>query len=72
MTVFLFRVLFAMISVFIALLQKFSTGIQGYECSLDSPKENEMGYGQVLAIFLLVLPAIATFETYKGMSSSED
>jgi hypothetical protein len=69
MTVFLFQVAFAMISVSMALAQKFDPGSEdGDECSLNSPEENEMGYGQVLAILLLILPAIATFEAYKGMS----
>lgn len=69
MTVFLIQVVFAMISVSMALAQKFSPGSQDDgECSLNSPEENRMGYGQVLAILLLVLPAIATFEAYKGMS----
>lgn len=67
MTVFLIQVVFAMISVSMALAQKFSPGSEEL-CSLNSPEENEMGYGQVLAILLLLLPAIATFEAYKGMS----
>jgi len=71
MTVFLIQVAFATISVSMALAQKFSPGSED-ECSLNSPGENEMGYGQVLAIFLLVLPAIATFEAYKGTSSPQN
>jgi hypothetical protein len=67
MTVFLIQVAFAMISVSMALAQKFEPGSEyESECSLNSPEENEMGYGQVLAMLLLVLPAIATFEAYKG------
>jgi hypothetical protein len=50
-----------------ALAQKFSPGSEKL-CSLNSREENEMGYGQVLAILILILPAIATFEAYKGTS----
>ena len=72
MTVFLVQILFAVNSVFMALFQKFSRGLSDDVCSLNSPEENEMGYGQVLAILLLVLPAIATFEAYKGTPCFED
>ena len=51
-----------------AMAQKFSPGDEN-SCSLNSGEENKLGYGQVLAILLLVLPAIATFEAYKGTSS---
>ena len=71
MTVFLIQVVFATIIVAMALAQKFSPRGDD-ECSLNSPEENEMGYGQVLAILLLVLPAIATFEAYKGASDRND
>lgn len=73
MTVFLIQVLFAIISIAMALAQKFDPGSKDDgECSLNSPEENEMGYGQVLAILLLVLPAISTFEAYKGTSSHKN
>lgn len=60
MTIFLVQVAFALISVSMALGQKFDPGSEYDGCSLNSPEENEMGYGQVLAILLLVLPAIVT------------
>lgn len=66
-TVFVLQILFAAISVAMALLQKFAPGDPDYDqCSMDSPDENQMGYGQILAFLMLTLPAIAAVEAYKG------
>jgi hypothetical protein len=66
-SVFVLQILFAAFSVAMALAQKFTpSGPDPNSCSLRSKEENEMGYGQILAILLLVLPAIAAYEAYKG------
>jgi hypothetical protein len=66
-SVFVLQVAFAAFSVVMALAQKFvPSGSDPNSCSLRSKEENEMGYGQILAILLLVLPIIAAFEAYKG------
>ena len=66
-TVFVLQVLFAAISVAIALLQKFAPGDPDYDqCSMDSEDENKTGYGQILAFLMLTLPVIAAVEAYKG------
>lgn len=64
-TVFLLQILFALISIAMALAQKFSPGVD-ISCSLNSKDENEMGYGQILAVLMLALPVISTIEAYKG------
>lgn len=66
-TMFVMQIAFAALSLSLTLAQKFSSGgEEGEKCSLNTREENKMGYGQILAIFMLALPAIATFETYKG------
>lgn len=66
-TMFVMQIAFAALSLSLTLAQKFSSGgDDGDQCSLNTREENKMGYGQILAIFMLALPAIATFETYKG------
>jgi hypothetical protein len=66
-SVFVLQIAFATFSVVMALAQKFvPSGPEPNSCSLRSKEENEMGYGQILAILLLVLPIIATVEAYKG------
>lgn len=66
-TMFVMQIAFAALSLSLTLAQKFSkSGRDGQFCSLNTREENKMGYGQILAIFMLALPAIATFETYKG------
>lgn len=66
-TMFVMQIAFAALSLSLTLAQKFSTsGKDGQMCSLNTREENQMGYGQILAIFMLALPAIATYETYKG------
>jgi hypothetical protein len=66
-SVFVLQIFFASFSVALVLAQKFTPGgPDSNVCSLRSDEENEMGYGQILAIFLLVLPAIAGYEAYMG------
>jgi hypothetical protein len=66
-SVFVLQITFAAFSVALALAQKFTpVSADSDMCSLRSKQENEMGYGQILAILLLILPAIAAYEAYKG------
>jgi hypothetical protein len=66
-TVFVLQIVFAAISVAMALAQKFSPGDPGTnDCSLNSQEENMMGHGQILVFLMLVLPIIAIVEAYKG------
>lgn len=69
-SVFVLQILFAAISVALALAQKFSPGEGTDKCSLNSKKENQMGYGQILAFLMLILILIATIEAYKGKHHS--
>jgi len=64
-TVFVLQIALAALSLAMVLLQKFSPGNDG-GCSLNSPDENKMGYGQILACLMLALPIIAAIEAYKG------
>jgi len=70
--VFVLQIIFAAISVALALAQKFSPGdSDNGVCSLNSNDENKMGYGQILAFLMLILILIATVEAYKGRHHSE-
>jgi hypothetical protein len=66
-SVFVLQILFATFSVALALAQKFTPGDSDSNvCSLRSKEGNEMGFGQILAIILLIMPGIAAYEAYEG------
>jgi len=69
-TVFLLQIAFALLGFALVLDRKFYPGggnDQGaITCSLNRKDENEMGYGQILALLMLTLPVISTVEAYKG------
>ena len=72
-SVFVLQIFFASFGVALVLAQKFTPGgPDSNVCSLRSDEENEMGYGQILAILLLILPIIAAYEAYKGKCSHGD
>lgn len=69
-TVFLLQIAFALLDIALVLDRKFYPGDgndQGaITCSLNRKDENQMGYGQILALLMLTLPVISTIEAYKG------
>jgi hypothetical protein len=70
-TVFVLQVWFAVLSLELALEQKFAKPsaddiLVGNSCTLNGSAENTMGFGQTLAVLLLLQPFLSAFETYKG------
>jgi hypothetical protein len=70
-TIFVLQVFFALLSLGLALAQKFAKPSaidisDGNSCTLNSSAENAMGFGQTLAVLLLLQPFLSAFETYKG------
>lgn len=72
--VFVLQIFFAIISLVFTLVQKFATapepndnalaaGISSW-CSLNNSADNKWGFGQSVAMFLLFLPVLSTFEVY--------
>lgn len=68
--VFCLQILFVTVSLLHALGQKFTSGWVDSDgvihCSLNQRVENAMGFGQILPLFLLLLPALSAFELYCG------
>lgn len=79
--IFAFQIIFAMISFAFILIQKFAEPPKFFKDCKGSPKElcdsllcqglnnnneNQWGFGQMLAMALLVLPFLAAIETYQG------
>jgi hypothetical protein len=69
-TVFLLQVIFALVSVFFGLVQKFAKR-SGY-CNLSGAGENTWSFGQTLPMFLLLLPLLSAAETYFGKLKAFD
>ena len=71
-SIFVIQVLFAALSLGLSLAQKFArsprepAGLRK-RCDLNSSEENAWGFGQILAMLLLLLPLLSAFETYVGM-----
>lgn len=77
--IFASQVLFANVSIAFILMQKFAGPKMADLCpgddecefagicnGLNNPAENKWGFGQMLAMFVLVLPVLAAIETYQG------
>lgn len=71
--IFALQILFAKISIAFILMQKFAgpslEEVSKYEVmcqGLNNPAENQWGFGQMLSMFVLVLPVLAAIETYLG------
>lgn len=77
--IFASQIFFAMISIALILLQKFAGPHPDslcYDCDywyackgLNNQEENKWGFGQMLAMFVLVLPVLAAVETYTGKTA---
>lgn len=81
--IFAMQVIYANISLVFVLLQKFGGPSPSQVCwdpaecdlyfmckGLDNEEENKWGFGQMLAMFVLLLPFLAAVETYQGESIS--
>lgn len=74
--VFVLQIVFAIISLYFALSQKFTIAPQPNEealaagvsswCSLNNSADNKWGFGQSVPMFLLLLPVLSTIEAYFG------
>lgn len=70
--IFALQILFAKISIAFILMQKFAGPTSEEVTSeiicqgLNNPAENQWGFGQMLSMFVLVLPVLAAIETYLG------
>ncbi len=62
---FTVQILLAMLSVVLVLSQKFAAPADPVRfCGLQDRAENLWGFGQLLSIFMLILPAIGAGQTY--------
>ena len=69
LSVFALQIIFAFSSVTLVLLAKFYSGIKFPDgCNLSTAEENAWGFGQILPMFLLLLPVLSAAETYFGRS----
>jgi len=64
--VFVIQISFALISLYFVLAQKFAPAWSDEFCSLNNSDENQWGFGQTLAMFLLLQPLVTALETYFG------
>lgn len=64
--VFIIQILFAVISLYFVLAQKFAPTPDPQFCSLNNADENLWGFGQTLPMFLLLQPLVTALETYLG------
>jgi hypothetical protein len=65
--IFVMQVLFATLSLGLTVAQKsIESPNAKLWCSLNSDEENAWGFGQILAMLLLLLPVLSAFETYLG------